>query len=64
MGKNDGELQTAMGLSADAYYNVIKQVGNYDEIYSRNLNPVGLYREGSANARWTEGGLIYAPPAR
>ena len=36
----------------------------YDEIYSKNLNPVGLYREGSANAPWTEGGLIYAPPAR
>ena len=63
-GKNDGELQTSMGLSADAYYNVIKQVGNYDEIYSKNLNPVGLYREGSANAPWTDGGLIYAPPAR
>ena len=64
MGKNDGELQTVMGLSADAFYNVIKQIGNYDEIYSKNLNPVGLYREGSANAPWTEGGLIYAPPAR
>ena len=64
MGKNDGELQTAMGLSADAYYNVISQVGNYDEIYSRNLNPVGLYREGSANAGWQDGGLIYSPPAR
>jgi tRNA U55 pseudouridine synthase TruB len=61
MGKNDGELQTVMGLSADAFYNVISQVGNYDEIYSKNLNPVGLYREGSANAPWTEGGLIYAP---
>ena len=60
----DGELQTKMGLSADAFYQVIKQVGNYDEIYSRNLNPVGLNRSGSANARWTEGGLIYAPPAR
>ena len=63
-GKNDGELQTKMGLSADAYYNVVKQIGNYDEIFSRNLNPLGLYREGGANARWTEGGLVYAPPAR
>ena len=63
-GKNDGQLQTVMGLSADAFYNVIKQVGNYDEIYSKNLNPVGLYREGSANASWTDGGLIYSPPAR
>ena len=60
----EGELQTKMGLSADAFYNVISQVGNYDEIYARNLGPVGLSRDGSANARWTAGGLIYAPPAR
>jgi general L-amino acid transport system substrate-binding protein len=38
----EGELQTAMGLSADAFYQVITQVGNYDEIYTRNLGPVGL----------------------
>ncbi|MCY4280735.1 MAG: amino acid ABC transporter substrate-binding protein [Acidimicrobiaceae bacterium] len=60
----EGELQSAMGLAPDAFWQVIKQVGNYDEIYSRNLNPVGLTREGSANAGWLDGGLIYAPPAR
>ena len=60
----DGELQSAMGLAPDAFHQVIKQVGNYDEIYSRHLNPVGLSREGSANAGWLDGGLIYAPPAR
>jgi len=60
----EGELQTAMGLSADAFYQVILQVGSYGEVYDRNLNPVGLYREGSANAGWLDGGLIYSPPAR
>ncbi|MEO2086169.1 MAG: amino acid ABC transporter substrate-binding protein [Acidimicrobiales bacterium] len=60
----DGELQTVMGLSADAFYQVIKQVGNYGEVYDSNLNPVGLYREGSSNAGWLDGGLIYSPPAR
>jgi len=60
----EGELQTAMGLAPDAFWQVIGQVGNYDEIYSRHLNPVGLSREGSANAGWLDGGLIYAPPAR
>jgi general L-amino acid transport system substrate-binding protein len=60
----DGELQTVMGLSADAFYQVIKQVGNYGEVYDANLNPVGLYREGSSNAGWLDGGLIYSPPAR
>ena len=38
--------------------------GNYDEIYSRNLHPLDLIRTGSDNAAWTDGGLIYAPPAR
>jgi general L-amino acid transport system substrate-binding protein len=60
----DGELQTSMGLSADAWLNAVSQVGNYDEIYARNLNPVGLFREGSYNASYVNGGLVYAPPAR
>ena len=60
----EGELQSSMGLDADAFYNVISQVGNYSEIFEANLGPVGLVREGSANAGWQAGGLIYAPPAR
>ena len=60
----EGELQTAMGLSPDAWLNAVTEVGNYDEIFARNLNPVGLSREGSFNASFVEGGLIYAPPAR
>ena len=60
----EGELQTVMGLPADAFYQVISQVGNYQEIWDRNLTPVGLDRAGSANALWTDGGLLYAPPAR
>ena len=53
-----------MGLAPDAFHQVIRQVGNYDEIYAKNLSGVGLTREGSANAGWLDGGLIYAPPAR
>ncbi len=60
----EGELQTAMGLPADAFYQVISQMGNYSEMFEANLGPVGLVREGSANAGWQDGGLIYAPPAR
>ncbi len=60
----DGEKQTAMGLSADAFANVIKLVGNYGEIYERNLGPIGLTRAGSFNAQWYDGGLIYSPPFR
>ncbi len=60
----EGELQTAMGLPADAFYNVISQVGNYQEIWDNTLAPVGLDRTGSANASWVDGGLMYPPPAR
>ena len=58
----EGELQSVMGLAPDAFLQAIKQVGNYNEIYERNLGPVGLTRTGSANAGWQDGGLIYAPP--
>ena len=60
----EGELQTAMGLAPDAFYQAILQVGNYDEILTRHLHPVGLTRVGTPNAGWLDGGLIYAPPAR
>ena len=64
LGVGQDELQTKMGLASDAFARAIRQVGNYDEIYARNLGPLGFDRAGSVNARWTEGGLIYAPPAR
>lgn len=60
----EGELQTVMGLSATAFADVITQVGNYQQLWDRNVTPLGLVREGSANAQWTQGGLLYAPPAR
>ena len=64
-GVDEGELQTKMGLPKDAFYQSIKQVGNYGEIFDRNLTgPLGLEREGSFNMQWFDGGLIYAPPAR
>ena len=43
---------------------VIGQVGNYGEVYERTLARVGLGREGSLNASYLDGGLIYAPPMR
>ena len=64
LGVGEDELQTKMGLPADAFAQAIRAVGNYDEIHVRNLGPLGITRAGSINARWTEGGLIYAPPAR
>ena len=64
LGSDAEEKQSALGLSPDAFATAVQQVGNYDEIYDRNLGALGFTRAGTANARWTEGGLIYAPPAR
>ena len=47
-----------------AYY-IIKQVGNYGEMFERNVgkgSPLGIAR--GQNALWNKGGLQYAPPVR
>ncbi len=54
-----------MGLEPRWAYNVIKSVGNYGELFNRNLGPdtrIGLSR--GPNRLWTEGGLLYSPPFR
>jgi general L-amino acid transport system substrate-binding protein len=44
---------------------VIRAVGNYGEIYDRNVGPGSpLDLERGLNALWTDGGLHYAPPYR
>ena len=54
-----------LGLDADFAVDVITQVGNYGEIYDRTVGPdTALGLERGANAQWTEGGLLYAPPYR
>jgi len=52
-----------MGLDADAFRTVISEVGNYGEVYENNLAVVGFSREGSLNASYKDGGLIFAPPS-
>lgn len=60
-----GDLGAGMGLSNDWCYQVIKQVGNYAEIYSRNLGPGTPFNlPRGLNSLWTEGGLLYSPPFR
>ena len=46
-------------------YNIIKHVGNYGEVFNRNLGPETLLnlRRGMNNL-YTEGGLLYSPPFR
>jgi general L-amino acid transport system substrate-binding protein len=58
-------FEAGLGLEADWVVDVISQVGNYAEIFDRNLGPdtaFGLER--GQNALWTDGGLLYAPPYR
>lgn len=57
----DSSLGSQMGLSDDFALKIIKHVGNYQEIYDRNLGkPFGLER--GQNALWRDGGLMYSPP--
>jgi general L-amino acid transport system substrate-binding protein len=61
----EGELGAMMGLPNDWAAKVIGAVGNYGEVFERNIGeatPVGLAR--GLNAQWTQGGLLYAPPFR
>lgn len=61
----EGELGGMLGLGQDWSYNIIKLVGNYGEIYDRNLGPdTPTYVPRGANNLYTEGGLHYAPPIR
>jgi general L-amino acid transport system substrate-binding protein len=58
----EGELGAKLGLSNDFIYRAIKLVGNYGEVYEKNLGPFSLAR--GQNDLWTNGGLMYAPPFR
>ncbi len=62
---NAGDHGPLMGLDRRWAYNAIKAVGNYGEIFERNLgggSPIGLPR--GVNDLWTRGGLMYAMPIR
>lgn len=64
LGVSPGNGQ-ALGLDEAWALNAVKAVGNYGEIFERNVGTgtaVGLQR--GMNALWNQGGLIYSPPAR
>ena len=61
----EGNLGGMLGLEKDWAAKAIKAVGNYGEIFDRNIGPktpIGLER--GLNALWTDGGLQYTPPFR
>ena len=57
-----GDLGKMVTLNPDWAVQVIRQVGNYAEVFERNLAPIGIQR--GPNAQWTKGGLQYAIPMR
>ena len=61
----EGEFGAKIGLDNDWAVNVISQVGNYAEIYDRNLGPDTVFNlPRGQNAGYWDGGLLYAPPIR
>ena len=52
----------ALGVSEDWVVKAVKAVGNYGEVWDRNIKPLGLPR--GLNNQWSKGGLMYAPPIR
>jgi general L-amino acid transport system substrate-binding protein len=58
----EGSLGANLGLDAEWALNIVSQVGNYGEIWTRNVKPLELPR--GLNTLWTKGGIMYAPPVR
>ena len=60
-----GDAGAKLGLGANWAYEAIKQVGNYGEMFDRNVGPkTPLQISRGLNALWSKGGLQYAPPLR
>jgi general L-amino acid transport system substrate-binding protein len=63
--ETDTKIGTDLGLTNDWVVNIVKAVGNYGEIFDRNVgagSPLKIAR--GLNALWTKGGLQYGMPVR
>ncbi|MCO5077017.1 MULTISPECIES: amino acid ABC transporter substrate-binding protein [unclassified Chelatococcus] len=61
----EGNYGESIGLTKDWVVRIVKHVGNYGDVFERNLGektPLKIKR--GLNALWTKGGLMYAPPVR
>jgi general L-amino acid transport system substrate-binding protein len=58
----EGDMGKALGVDNKWAYNIIKQVGNFGEVWDKNITPMGVPR--GINNIWSKGGLQYAPPIR
>jgi general L-amino acid transport system substrate-binding protein len=61
----EGAYGEQLGLTKDWVVRIVKHVGNYGEIYDRNLGTGSkLNISRGLNRLWTKGGIQYAPPIR
>jgi general L-amino acid transport system substrate-binding protein len=61
----EGDYGKGLGLDNDWAYRIVKQVGNYGEIFERNVGTGSRLKiDRGLNRLWTKGGLQYAPPIR
>ena len=61
----EGALGESLGLTNDWVVRIVKHVGNFGEVYDRNLGEgsrLGIER--GLNRLWSKGGILYAPPIR
>jgi general L-amino acid transport system substrate-binding protein len=60
-----GELGTQLGLSNDFMVKAVQAVGNYGEVFERNVGTNSQLKiDRGQNRLWTKGGLMYSPPFR
>ena len=61
----EGDFGKQLGLPADFVVQAVKAVGNYGELFERNVGQGSkLKLERGLNRQWSNGGLIYSPPFR
>ncbi len=58
----DNDFGKGLGLGPDWAYNIVKMVGNYGEVFDKNLAQLKIAR--GKNALWNQGGLQFAAPIR
>lgn len=61
----EGEFGAMLGLDAQWALRAIEAVGNYGEIFDRNIGPdTAIAIQRGLNAQWSDGGILYAAPIR
>ena len=61
----EGDLGKGLGLPNDYAARIVKKVGNYGEMYDRNIGPKSTLKlDRGQNKLWKDGGLMYSPPFR